>query len=113
MGPDFLIVGAAKAGTTSLYEVLSHHPQISLSSPKRVVGFHGEASAGAFGDRDQAASLFRCGVCGSRIVTVLHIRSTSTKRPCPTGWDGQALTDEELMPISRFKHPWSNFQNAA
>ena len=28
--PDFLIVGAAKSGTTSLYHYLSEHPQIFL-----------------------------------------------------------------------------------
>ncbi len=32
--PDFLIIGAAKAGTTSLYKVLARHPGIFLSQPK-------------------------------------------------------------------------------
>lgn len=32
--PDFIIIGAAKAGTTSLYKVLSQHPDIFMSSPK-------------------------------------------------------------------------------
>ncbi|HEV2776907.1 MAG TPA: sulfotransferase [Solirubrobacteraceae bacterium] len=32
--PDFLIIGAAKAGTTSLHYYLSQHPQVSMSSPK-------------------------------------------------------------------------------
>lgn len=32
--PDFLIIGAAKSGTTSLYKYLSRHPQIHLSSIK-------------------------------------------------------------------------------
>jgi hypothetical protein len=32
--PDFVIIGAAKAGTTSLYRVLSQHPDIFMSTPK-------------------------------------------------------------------------------
>lgn len=32
--PNFLIVGAAKSGTTSLHNYLSQHPQIHMSNPK-------------------------------------------------------------------------------
>lgn len=32
--PNFLIIGAAKSGTTSLYYYLKQHPQIYMSSPK-------------------------------------------------------------------------------
>jgi hypothetical protein len=32
--PNFLIIGAAKSGTTTLYEYLNRHPQIHLSSIK-------------------------------------------------------------------------------
>lgn len=32
--PDFIIIGAAKAGTTSLYKVLAQHPDIFMSTPK-------------------------------------------------------------------------------
>lgn len=32
--PDFIIIGAAKAGTTSLYASLSGHPDIFMSTPK-------------------------------------------------------------------------------
>lgn len=32
--PDFLIVGAAKSGTTTLYEYLCRHPDIFMSTPK-------------------------------------------------------------------------------
>lgn len=34
MTPHFLIIGAAKSGTTSLYEGLSQHPQVHMSSVK-------------------------------------------------------------------------------
>jgi hypothetical protein len=42
--PNFLIVGAAKAGTTSLYQYLKAHPQIYMSSVKepRFFGLVGE-----------------------------------------------------------------------
>ncbi len=32
--PDFIIIGAAKAGTTSLYRYLTRHPDIFMSVPK-------------------------------------------------------------------------------
>ncbi len=32
--PDFLIVGAAKAGTTTLYQYLCKHPSVVMSEPK-------------------------------------------------------------------------------
>jgi hypothetical protein len=34
MLPNFLIVGVAKSGTTSLYQYLRHHPQIFMTQPK-------------------------------------------------------------------------------
>lgn len=42
MLPSFIIVGAAKAGTTSLYYYLSEHPQVFMSEPKEVNFFSGE-----------------------------------------------------------------------
>lgn len=32
--PDFLIIGAAKSGTTTLYKYLLEHPQVYMSTPK-------------------------------------------------------------------------------
>jgi hypothetical protein len=37
--PTFFIVGAAKAGTTSLHEYLAAHPEISMSEPKEPMCF--------------------------------------------------------------------------
>lgn len=34
--PDFLVVGAAKSGTTSLHHYLRQHPQIFMTSPKEL-----------------------------------------------------------------------------
>lgn len=40
--PTFLIVGAVKAGTTSLHEYLSHHPQVYMS-PVKETNFFSDA----------------------------------------------------------------------
>jgi hypothetical protein len=57
--PHFLILGAAKCGTTSLHGWLSQHPQILMSSPKEPVYFELEYDRGPdfylstyFGDWD-------------------------------------------------------------
>ena len=43
--PDFLIIGAMKAGTTSLADALSHHPEIFITQQKEVHQVHqGEVS---------------------------------------------------------------------
>jgi len=39
----FICVGAQKAGTTSLYEILSQHPNVGLSLPKETHFFHDDA----------------------------------------------------------------------
>lgn len=39
MLPNFLIIGAAKAGTTSLYNYLRVHPQVFMSNPKELKFF--------------------------------------------------------------------------
>ena len=40
MGPDFLIIGAMKCGTTSLYEYLMKHPKIRMTKRKEVHYFN-------------------------------------------------------------------------
>lgn len=37
--PNFLVIGAAKAGTTTLYEILSQHPQVFLPAVKEPAFF--------------------------------------------------------------------------
>ena len=46
--PDFLIIGAAKAGTTALYEYLAEHPQIYMSPQKDTSFFALEGEKPAF-----------------------------------------------------------------
>jgi len=52
--PNFLLIGAAKSGTTSVYRYLQQHPQVFLSSPKEPRFFAFEGSrldyAGLRGD---------------------------------------------------------------
>ena len=56
--PNFLIVGAPKAGTTSLYAWLKQHPAVFLSAVKEPCYFvHGYR--GGFHDWDQYARLFQ------------------------------------------------------
>lgn len=44
MLPNFLIIGAQKAGTTWLYDVLRHHPDIFLPDTKELSFFNGHHS---------------------------------------------------------------------
>lgn len=44
--PDFLILGAAKCGTTSLYIYLNTHPEICMSDPKEPLFFEAEYHKG-------------------------------------------------------------------
>ncbi len=54
--PNFLIVGAAKSGTTSLYEYLRTHPQIFMS--KRKEPAHFEPKAGGITSWEEYCRLF-------------------------------------------------------
>lgn len=44
--PDFIIIGAMKCGTTTLYRYLSEHPEIGMSREKETDFFVAEKSAG-------------------------------------------------------------------
>lgn len=44
--PDFLVIGAQKSGTSSLYRYLAQHPQIRASDPKEVHYFDGGLKVG-------------------------------------------------------------------
>ena len=53
MTPNFFIVGAPKAGTTSLYHYLDQHPEIYMSPIKEPNYFASEIRAGNFADELQ------------------------------------------------------------
>ncbi|MDP9158641.1 MAG: sulfotransferase, partial [Acidobacteriota bacterium] len=44
--PNFLIIGAAKSGSTSLYEYLKQHPQVFMTIPKEPTFFGNEGTDG-------------------------------------------------------------------
>ena len=53
-GPQFLVIGAARSGTTALYQYLAEHPRLFLTEPKEPHYFALAGSAPAFtgpGDR--------------------------------------------------------------
>ncbi len=50
--PDFLILGAAKCGTTTLYNDLARHPDIFMSEPKEPFFFENEYEMGLAYYRD-------------------------------------------------------------
>lgn len=50
--PNFLIVGAAKSGTTSLYHYLKNHPEIFLSKRKEGIFFSGLKGFNGIGSRE-------------------------------------------------------------
>jgi hypothetical protein len=80
-GPDFLIVGAPKCGTTSLYTYLARHPQIFLPVIKEPHFFlHGVINTTEINDIDDYLSLFAtahdnqlCGEASSNYI--LHPRA--------------------------------------
>src|SRR6267378_2705666 len=62
--PNFLIIGAPKCGTTSLYAYLRQHPQVFMSVPKEPTFFGNEGTDGLFnGPHDQD------GAYHSRVIT--------------------------------------------
>jgi sulfotransferase family protein len=55
--PNFLIVGSAKCGTSSLYAYLQQHPQVFMTTPKEPTFFGNEGTDGLFNgphDEDRA-----------------------------------------------------------
>ncbi len=57
--PDFFIVGAAKSGTTSMYEYLRQHPDIYMPATKWINYFNTDLeSPGNCRDRDEYLSFF-------------------------------------------------------
>ena len=68
-GPNFFIVGAGKAGTTSLYRYLQQHPQIYMSPIKEPSFFASEVQI------ENLTPAFR-----------RHVRRQSAGLPNPLGW---------------------------
>ena len=67
--PNFFIVGAQKAGTTSLYHYLDQHPQIYMSPRKEPHFFEGMHSEFRRPGRRNAPV---SGVAGERVVACIR-----------------------------------------
>ncbi len=64
--PNFLIIGSAKCGTSSLYAYLQQHPQVFMSNPKEPTFFGNEGTDGlSHGPHDEDRSYH------SRVITDL------------------------------------------
>jgi hypothetical protein len=63
--PDFLIVGAAKSGTTALYQMLEQHPDVFMTSPKEPHYFAFQGQTVAFAGPGDHESLNRHAVTGA------------------------------------------------
>jgi hypothetical protein len=64
--PNFLIIGAAKGGSSSLYRYLKQHPQVFMSTPKEPTFFGHEGKSGLYcGPHDEDRAYH------SRVVTNL------------------------------------------
>ncbi len=57
--PNFLIIGASKCGTTTLYDLLDQHPQVCFSSKKEVKFFNVESNYSK--EFEWYSSQFHCG----------------------------------------------------
>jgi Sulfotransferase family len=64
--PNFLIIGAAKGGTSSLYRYLEQHPRVFMSTPKEPTFFGHEGESGLYcGPHDEDRAFH------SRVITNL------------------------------------------
>ena len=99
--PDFLIIGGAKSGTTTLYQYLCRHPQVYMSTPKEPDFFAVDAQYAK--GMDWYSSLFSEAradqICGEASTTY----SRWQQHPQAAERIAQALPDVKLIYIMR--HP--------
>ncbi len=98
---DFIVIGAAKSGTTSLCDYLNHHPQIFMSDPKEPNFFsfdrHYEKGLESYSQLFEQAKSDQ--LCGEGSVTY----SMNTKYPDTPKRIAQQLPHVKLIYIVR--HP--------
>ncbi len=101
--PDFLIVGAMRSGTTSLYRYLGAHPEVFLT-PKELQFFTEHFSKGLDWYRDQFATADSASVLGEATADYLARESAMLRI-------AQTLPDARL--IASLRHPvdraWSHY----
>lgn len=106
--PDFIVVGATKAGTTSLDYYLSLHPEIHMASPKEP-GFFVDGIQ--FSNRHRGLDWYK-----SLFVSAKPLCGEST--PSYTHWPSRPLVAErmrETIPLARLvyivREPWARIQS--
>jgi hypothetical protein len=99
--PEFIIIGAAKSGTTTLYEYLCRHPQVFMSTPKEPDFFSLDANyqQGLEWYQDLFSSAQPDKVCGEASTTYsrLHQHPKTVERLA------KVLPDVKLIYVMR--HP--------
>lgn len=102
--PDFLVIGAPKAGTTSLANWLRVHPDIYVPDQKEVRFFDEEWDRGIDWYREQFARVGTARVCGEATPTYLAHQSTV---------DRVAEVVPAIRAIALLRHPidraWSHY----
>ena len=76
--PTFVIIGAMKAGTSSLHYYLGRHPDVSMSTPKELKFFVANADA----EDEHPERHFELGLEASRRPSTL----TPAIQASPLGW---------------------------
>jgi hypothetical protein len=105
--PNFLIIGAPKAGTTALYHWLEKHPQIHLSSPKEPYFFEDEYERGP---RHYWQAFFADGYAGQPLIG--EARTSHLYLPYVASRIHQTVPEARLVAILRnpvrraFSHWW-------
>jgi hypothetical protein len=95
MLPNFIIIGATKCGTTSLYHYLRQHPFVFMSTPKEPEFFLGK---GRFSIREQYEALFD-GVNGESAVGEASVGYFHSPEACARLKD--LLPDARLIAVLR------------
>lgn len=107
--PNFLILGAAKCGTTSLYAYLDQHPDVFFSTPKEPIFFEAEYEQGL----DYYRTRYFRGWQGERAVG--EARTHNLMLPYVPARIRESLPDARLIallrnPVDRaFSHWWHRY----
>lgn len=100
MLPNFIVIGAAKCGTTSICDLLSNHPQIFMSNPKEPHFFGRDSAEKTI---EWYEGLF------SRVTSEIAIGEGSTSYTHPKIIEKAATSIAELIPWCRLiyvvRHP--------
>ncbi|MGH7570321.1 MAG: sulfotransferase family protein [Gemmatimonadota bacterium] len=113
--PNFLVIGAARSGTTSLYHYLGSHPEIYMSPVKEPNFFAQEGGRLDFGDSEPGAKIrTRLSVLNSKKYRalfrgVMDEKAIGEASPSYMGSPGAAARIQRVIPAARLiailRHP--------